>query len=121
MGTRSIAKSPFRPVFSLIRAISAPRRPLDESDGRTMIAAFASAVATAKEGLMRTRPVCLPALLFLTVVIAPDVRADEAFVRVPLEELKLVDGQLPQDPAVDRRGRNGLDPYAVVDGEGEAF
>ncbi len=65
---------------------------------------------------MRISPVGLW-VLFVTAVVPAAARADEGYVSVPLGELNVAGGQLPADGAFNDR----LAPYAVLDGEGEAF
>ena len=74
---------------------------------------------------MRKRPFNLLAWLIVAASFGFAVRADEAYFRVPLGELKLAEGQLPPDRVFDPGAGNPeedpLRAYASLDGPGEAF
>ena len=74
---------------------------------------------------LTVRPRFVVLLLFCVLSVASVARAEDSFYSVPLGELKLIEGQLPPDRRGDRwAGRfrtDPLRPYAVLDGEGEAF
>ena len=73
---------------------------------------------------MRTRLFELLVLLIVTVAVERVAKADEAYFWVPLGDLKLVEGQLPEDRRADNWAANPLDDplaYAALDGAGEAF
>src|SRR5687767_8645392 len=88
-------------------------------------AACVTALADAKEAPVHARLINLLLLMLATCASTALVRAEDAFFRVPLGELKLVEGRLPPDRAGDGWAgdfrANPLRPYAVLDGGGEAF
>lgn len=66
----------------------------------------------------------LVAFLAGVVLAVALARADDAYFRVPVGEVKLVEGALPKDKDeanISWRARETLRPYAVLDGRGEAY
>src|SRR3982751_5645871 len=75
---------------------------------------------------LRTPKICISALLVAVVTNGAALRAEDAFFDIPLNELKVTEGELPKPTATGpwRRGwlrRDAMIERVVLDGPGEGY
>lgn len=75
---------------------------------------------------MHRRTIHLLASLCLSAALAATARADEVFYRVPIADLKLTEGKLPEADGqysswIEWGRRQSMQPRVVLEGEGEAY